>query len=425
MSQKLKFIDMFAGIGGFHSGMVQAGHKCVGWIEWDKFARQSYQAMYDTKGIYNAKDIQTVSGTDLPDADVWCFGSPCTNISVAGNREGIRGGESRMFFEVIRLLKERVENKKTLPSYTIMENVKNLLSSNGGWDFARVQIEMDKAGYDTEWTVFNSAEVVPQNRERVYIIGHLRRRCTRKVFPIIRQGATTNQEQSIEVVGNVSKTGHHSDGVMGQSGISKTITAQNAYKHTPKVSLNVIGNYGSDPKKHISERTRTFGDVLAPTIQASDYKQPKTIAVNQVGNIIKTNSFGGNPQVGRVYSTDGKSPTLNTMQGGGREPKILVKPCLTPDRLTKRQHGRRFKNDGEPAFTLTAEDKHGVLLQDGQKIAIRKLTPLECWRLQGFTDDQFYKAKKAGLSNSQLYKQAGNAVTIPVVRAIAESLRKD
>lgn len=92
MSQKLKFIDMFAGIGGFHSGMVQAGHKCVGWIEWDKFARQSYQAMYDTKGIYNAKDIQTVSGTDLPDADVWCFGSPCTNISVAGNREGIRGG---------------------------------------------------------------------------------------------------------------------------------------------------------------------------------------------------------------------------------------------------------------------------------------------------------------------------------------------
>ena len=88
----LTFIDMFAGIGGFHSGMEQAGHKCVGWIEWDKYARKSYQAMYDTEEIYNAKDIQTVSGGNLPDANVWCFGSPCTNISLAGNRKGLRGG---------------------------------------------------------------------------------------------------------------------------------------------------------------------------------------------------------------------------------------------------------------------------------------------------------------------------------------------
>ena len=325
-----------------------------------------------------------------------------------------------MFFEVIRLLKERAEYQEKIPEYLIMENVKNLLSNNGGWDFARVQIEMDEAGYDVEWNVFNSAEVVPQNRERVYIIGHLRGASTRKVFPIIRQSRTTYQEQSIKVVGNVSKTGHHSDDIMGINGISKTITAQNAYKHTPKVALNVIGNYGKDPSNHISERTRVFGEGLAPTIQASDYKQPKTIGVNQIGNIVQTHSFGGSPQRGRVYSTDGQSPTLNTMQGGGREPKILVKPCLTPDRLHKRQHGRRFKNDGEPSFTLTAEDKHGVLLQDGQKIAIRKLTPLECWRLQGFTDEQFYKAKNAGVSNSQLYKQAGNAVTVPVVKAIAK-----
>lgn len=416
----LTFIDIFAGIGGFHSGMEQAGHKCVGWIEWDKYARKSYQAMYDTEEIYNAKDIQTVSGGNLPDANVWCFGSPCTNISLAGNRKGLRGEQSRMFFEVIRLLKERAEYQEKIPEYLIMENVKNLLSSNGGWDFARVQIEMDEAGYDVEWNVFNSAEVVPQNRERVYIIGHLRGASTRKVFPIIRQSRTTYQEQSIKVVGNVSKTGHHSDDIMGINGISKTITAQNAYKHTPKVALNVIGNYGKDPSNHISERTRVFGEGLAPTIQASDYKQPKTIGVNQIGNIVQTHSFGGNPQRGRVYSTDGQSPTLNTMQGGGREPKILVKPCLTPDRLHKRQHGRRFKNDGEPSFTLTAEDKHGVLLQDGQKIAIRKLTPLECWRLQGFTDEQFYKAKNAGVSNSQLYKQAGNAVTVPVVKAIAK-----
>ena len=444
MTKSLNFIDMFAGIGGFHSGMEQAGHKCVGWIEWDKFARKSYEAMYDTEGVFTANDIQTVKGRDLPNADVWCFGSPCTNISIAGNQQGIGGEQSRMFFEVIRLLKERNENAQAQPAYLLMENVKNLLSSNDGRDFARVQIEMDEAGYDVEWNVFNSAEVVPQNRERVYIVGHLRGASTRKVFPIQRQGGTYDQKRS---------------------------------------GLNVLGNYGTNPKKHISERTRVFADGKAPTLQATDYKQPRTIAVNQVGNIIDTKSFGGNPQVGRVYGTDGLAPTLNTMQGGGREPKVLVRACLTPDREKKRQNGRRIKNDGEPSFTITSADRQGVAIEkvqpkeefgrlgkqatetfnanlgsvkdgdviepynhrlhtdgktptvttrpEGLKTAIlpvtdnlriRKLTPLECWRLQGFRDEQFYKAKEAGVSNSQLYKQAGNAVTVPVVEAIAEKL---
>lgn len=104
----MKFIDMFAGIGGFRSGLEQAGHKCIGYIEWDKFARQSYQAMYDTKGEFTANDIQQVEGNSLPAADAWTFGSPCTNISIAGNRKGLKGNQSRMFFEVIRLLKERI-----------------------------------------------------------------------------------------------------------------------------------------------------------------------------------------------------------------------------------------------------------------------------------------------------------------------------
>lgn len=344
MKNHLTFIDMFAGIGGFRSGMEQAGHKCVGWIEWDKFARQSYQAMYNTEGEFNGEDIQQVQGEELPNADVWCFGFPCQDVSVAGKQAGIRKGtRSGLFFEVIRLLEERVANKQALPKTLFIENVKNLLSIDGGWGFARMQALLDKVGYDVEWSVINSAEVVPQNRERVYIIGHLRGQSTRKVFPIIRQSGTTNQKQSVKVV-------------------------------------------------------------------------------RQVGNISNTDSFGGNPQVGRVYATDGLAPTLNTMQGGGREPKILVKPCLTPDRINKRQHGRRFKNDGEPSFTLTGQDRHGVLLEKGNQVAIRKLTPLECWRLQGFTDEQFYKAKNAGVSNSQLYKQSGNAATVPVVYQIARRL---
>lgn len=378
---RLTFIDMFAGIGGFHSGMEQAGHKCVGWIEWDKFARQSYQAMYNTEGEWNAKDIQQVRGDELPDADVWCFGFPCQDVSVAGKQAGIRKGtRSGLFFEVIRLLEERTKNKQALPSYLFAENVKNLLSIDGGWGFARVQDSLDKVGYDIEWSVVDSAEVVPQHRERIFIVGHLRGQRTRKVFPIVRENGETNK--TIKEVAKIYPNRHSSEenSILDPSGIAPT--------------LSTMQGGGREPK----------------------------ILVNQLGNINDSKSFGGNPQVGRVYATDGLAPTLNTMQGGGREPKILVKPCLTPDRLNKRQHGRRFKDDGDPSFTLTGQDRHGVLLDEGNQVAIRKLTPLECWRLQGFSDEQFYKAKEAGLSDSQLYKQAGNSVTVPVIKAIAERL---
>ena len=341
----MKFIDLFAGIGGFRSGLEQAGHKCIGYIEWDKFARQSYQAMYDTKGEFTANDIQQVKGNSLPAADAWTFGSPCTNISISGNRTGIKGEQSRMFFEVIRLLKERAENQKTLPTYLIMENVKNLLSSNQGRDFAEVLTQMDSVGYDAEWCVFDSAEVVPQHRERIYIIGHLRGQRTRGVFPIQRQ-SRGSAKPKIKIIANDSKTNFCSHDIVSDHGISKTVDAT-SYKHVPQVAIH---------------------------------------------------------------------------QGENLQSQIAVKACLTPDRLHKRQNGRRFKENNEPAFTLTVADRNGVLLDDGNTVAIRKLTPRECWRLQGFSDEQFDKAKRAGVSNSQLYKQAGNAVTVPVVEAIGERL---
>ena len=474
---------MFAGIGGFRSGLEKAGHQCVGYIEWDKYARKSYQAIYNTEGEYTAHDIKEVKGIELPKADVWTFGSPCQDISIAGKQKGlVKGERSSMFFEVIRLLEERIRGKKKIPTYLIMENVKALLSSNCGRDFARVLIEMDQVGYDVEWAVLNSADVVPQNRERVYIIGHLRGTGTRQVFPIQRQGTDlARPNPKIGVVGNTSSTDYKSHNVISSNGIS-------------------------------------------PTLTATDYKHPKQVAVRQVGNIVKQKGFS-NPQRGRIYSANGLSPTLNTAQGGGLEPKVLIerpqrasqtkvllgkykrneygkairkayesgkikvrrkdlkkfsleksdvsntlttvqndnligmvknhkikidsrrfkengkptfsanvadrsgnipkivcKPCLTPDRANKRQHGRRFKENGDPEFTLTSQDKHGILIGDGKSIAIRKLAPRECWRLQGFSDEQFDKAKKAGISDTQLYKQAGNAVTVDVIEQIGKRL---
>ena len=331
----MKFLDLFSGIGGFRSGMEKAGHTCVGYVEIDKFARQSYEAMYRTKGLFSKNDIRTVRASEVPKADIWCFGFPCQDISVAGKQKGFAGARSSLFFATTRLIRDLKEKDK--PSYLLIENVKNLLSINGGFDFLKLQIELDEIGYDVEWDVLDTAEVLPQHRERIYIVGHLRGRSTRKVFPIKRENAKATQ---------------------------------------PKV--------------------------------------------RQIGNISNSQSFNGNPQVGRVYDIRGISPTLNTMQGGGREPKIAI-PVLTPERINKRQNGRRFKENGEPEFTLTAQDRHGVLLSG---MCIRKLTPLECWRLQGFTDEQFYRAKSAGVSDSQLYKQAGNSVSVPVVYQIARGMIK-
>ena len=440
----MRFIDMFAGIGGFRSGLEKAGHQCVGYVEWDKYARKSYQAIYDTEGEYTAHDIKEVKGIELPEADIWTFGSPCQDISIAGKQKGIvKGGRSSMFFEVIRCLEERIGGEKTLPSILIMENVKALLSSNGGWDFARVIIEMDKVGYDAEWAVLNSSDVVPQNRERVYIIGHLRGTSTRQVFPIRRQGTDlVRTNPKIRVVGNTSSTDYKSHNIISSNGIS-------------------------------------------PTLTATDYKHPKQVAVRQVGNIVKQAGFS-NPQRGRIYSANGISPTLNTVQGGGLEPKVLIerpqrasqtkvllgkykrneygkairkayesgkikvrrkdlkkfslKKSNVSNTLTTVQKdnligmvktdkieidSRRFKENGKPTFSANVADRNGVMLKNGKSIAIRKLTPRECWRLQGFSDEQFEKAKKAGISDTQLYKQAGNAVTVDVVEQIGKRLRND
>jgi len=180
----MKFIDLFSGIGGFRLGMEMAGHECAGHCELDKFAEKSYRAMHDVKeGEWHAADIRAVRICDIPKADAWCFGFPCQDISAAGKREGFNGRRSSLFFAVTGLLRQADEESR--PRHLFIENVKNLLSVNKGYDFARLLVEMDEIGYDAEWEVLNSKDFgVPQNRERVFIIGHLRGKCAGKVFPL-------------------------------------------------------------------------------------------------------------------------------------------------------------------------------------------------------------------------------------------------
>lgn len=173
----MKFIDFFAGIGGFRRGMELAGHECVGFCEFDKFATASYISMHllteeqrktlkdipikkrqkeilkeeYRNGEWYANDIRRVYAGDIPKADCWCFGFPCQDISVAGTQVGFQGSRSSLFFRVMYLVGQLKEEDK--PTYLFIENVKNLLSVNGGWDFARLLIEMEQQGYDAEWQV--------------------------------------------------------------------------------------------------------------------------------------------------------------------------------------------------------------------------------------------------------------------------------
>lgn len=190
----LTFIDLFSGIGGFRLGLEQAGHKCLGHCEIDRFANISYTAIHQPKeGEWLASDITKVRAADIPRVDIWCFGFPCQDISIAGNQKGVRTGtRSGLFYAVTGLIRELKEEDK--PTFLFLENVKNLFSINGGWDFARILIELDEVGYDAEWQLLNSKNFgVPQNRERVFLVANLRGRCSGEVFPIRGESEMANK----------------------------------------------------------------------------------------------------------------------------------------------------------------------------------------------------------------------------------------
>ena len=256
----MKFIDFFAGIGGFRRGMELAGHECVGFCEFDKFATASYISMHlltdeqrkaledipikkrqkeilkekYRNGEWYANDIRRVYAGDIPKADCWCFGFPCQDISVAGKQAGFQGNRSSLFFRVMYLVGQLEEENK--PTYLFIENVKNLLSVNGGWDFARLLIEMEQEGYDAEWQVLNSKDFgVPQNRERCFIVGHLRGRSTAKVFPI--EGTDGENSVSLNLFGCLNGRNSQRDRVYSDNGLAPTISTKPGGNTEPKVSI--------------------------------------------------------------------------------------------------------------------------------------------------------------------------------------------
>ncbi|QCT49486.1 DNA (cytosine-5-)-methyltransferase [Staphylococcus haemolyticus] len=425
----MKFIDICSGIGGFRSALEKHGHNCVAFAEIDKFAKQSYKAIYDTENEEELDDITSVTDEHFRlyrgQVDIITGGFPCQAFSIAGNRRGFEDTRGTIFFHIARAIKE------IQPSYVLLENVKGLLSHDKGRTYGTIVQALDELGYFIEWGLFNSKYWgVPQNRERVYIL----------------------------------------------------VTRKDVWKE-PKL-FNLV-------KQQTSVDTRLV-DILEKDVDESYYlSEEKTRKLTLNEDLSGRLNHYDYRDVDSVHSVNRVSPTLNTMQGGDRQPKVAV-PVLTPDRVNKRQNGRRFKENNEPMFTLTSQDRHGIAISENvsqlkrksfvskkefgrmgkqacetmnenieelkngttvnaynktidqtglsptlttrpegfktailpitEDLRIRKLTPLECWRLQGFSDEQFYKAKNSGVSKSQLYKQAGNAVTVNVVDAIVGEL---
>ena len=361
----MKFLDLFAGIGGFRLGMEAVGHECVGFCEIDKFARESYKAIYDTKGEIELHDITAVSDDTvrgIGHVDVICGGFPCQAFSIAGKRKGFEDTRGTLFFEIARFA------SILRPRLLFLENVKGLLNHDRGDTFETILSALDELGYDAEWQVLNSKNFgVPQNRERVFIIGHLRGECTKRIFPL-------------------SNTGKQVDKHQGQS--TNTLTTR--YPNSQGVGTYIIESE--------SQRVRSIGNI----------------------------NPSGNGMNGEVYESTGLAPTLTTNKGEGvkniqrahgysYQENNLVKIVDFYNKITKDEVGTLTSSGGG---STVRTGSFGVT--DGYRI--RKLTPRECWRLQGFPDWAFEKAREVN-SNSQLYKQAGNSVTVNVIAIIAKELK--
>lgn len=343
------------------------------------------------------------------------------------------GDRSSLIGEVFRLIEEKAEDK---PEWLVYENVKGMLSSNYGWDFLSILLAMDGLGYDVEWQTLNSKDFgIPQNRERVYTIGHLRKCGSKQILPITStDGKDSNTKINIVGSTNPNRKIQQRKYIYGDDGLMGFLTATD-YKE-PRViqigraAFNSNQLYRTFDINGISPTLYTGdGGGKAPLIKVNTNAEPRIVQVGRLSNSNRDNS-----SCYRVYETDGLSPCLNTMQGGGLQPHVLVKSATKsgyevatvgdvinfayPN--SKLRRGRVGKGCAQ---TLDRTCNRGVFIQDGEEYVIRKLTPKECMRLQGVPDEYTDRLIQAGISDSQIYKAAGDGLSVPIAKEIGERIR--
>ena len=435
--KEFTYASAFAGIGGMSLGLEPLGGKGVIAWEYDptekrtQYAQDAHKLLHPEIPVHG--DICEANTDELPDFDVFCFTPPCQAFSIAGKRGGFEDTRGTLTFEALR-----IANAKK-PKILFMENVKGLVNHDKGNTMSTIIHAINDIGYTVDFTILNSKYFdVAQNRERVYLIA-IRDDLVKPepwadvtgstMLPKAKrryqeEGARTfnfDWPEQTEVRTRLRDFLEENVDERYYLAEEKTAALVAQLTESPIIPSILDTRQKSADTKDGKSGVRVASDVC-PTISASEIKDVKKVIEESPG-MLGHLQMKGHDLLKRVYSTTGQCPTLTTMGGGNTEPKIAeeVRPVLTPDRIEKRQNGRRFKEDGEESFTLTTQDKHGVALGNYPKYRIRKLTPRECLRLQAVPEWAIDKLLE-NFSNSRAYKFAGNGLTTNVIRAIGERL---
>lgn len=396
----IRVFDAFSGIGGFRSALERVGEfEIVGWCEIDRFAQKAYKALYDTGGEQFYENIRDIDVGKLADFDLLIGGFPCQPFSVCGARKGFADERGDLFFDLARLL----EAKR--PKYFCFENVPGLMGIDSGKTFAKIIETLSQLGYCVEWRVYNSADYLPQVRKRVYIAGCLGIDCSGKILAFGKSDSQ-NCRKTEQIIG-----GSQGTRVYDPDGLAVT-QCSGSGGMGGKTGLYFID---SNPPPNLTENARCI-----------TARQNSGVSHHKGEHSAVFCDLNENPQItenARCLHTRMDLGVTNGTHKGERSEVLIEdgpRAIINPFKETTRQNGRRIKNPNEPMFTLTVTDRHGIV-HHGR---IRRLMPIEAWRLQGFTTEQFEKVAATGMSDAQLYKQAGNAVSVPVVEEIARNLLK-
>lgn len=371
----------------------------MGWCEIDRFAQKAYKALYDTGGEQFYENVRDIDVGKLADFDLLIGGFPCQPFSVCGARKGFADERGDLFFELARLL----EAKR--PKYFCFENVPGLMGIDSGKTFAKIIETLSQLGYCVEWRVYNSADYLPQVRKRVYIAGCLGIDCSGKILAFGKSDSQ-NCRKTEQIIG-----GSQGTRVYDPDGLAVT-QCSGSGGMGGKTGLYFID---SNPPPNLTENARCI-----------TARQNSGVSHHKGEHSAVFCDLNENPQItenARCLHTRMDLGVTNGTHKGERSGVLIEdgpRAIINPFKETTRQNGRRIKNPNEPMFTLTVTDRHGIV-HHGR---IRRLMPIEAWRLQGFTTEQFEKVAATGMSDAQLYKQAGNAVSVPVVEEIARNLLK-
>lgn len=401
----MKFLELCAGIGGFRQALENLGCECVGYSEIDKHAIKLYSAWYNDE--CNFGDITKIEAEKLPDFELLVGGFPCQAFSIAGKRGGFNDTRGTIFFDFARIMKAKK------PKFAIFENVKGLLNHDGGKTYETMLRTLDELGYNAQWGILNTRfHGLPQNRERVYIVANLRERSSTKILFERGNGSADKMERT-------------ENGIIGQFYNRKGKTHQD---------LGVISSEGHSPAllatTHKNPRIVKIGDIDGLNTQYSRVYDSEGVSttINAQGGglgaktgLYKIGTIGNDSLSNRIYSDKGVSATLCAgNNGGGKRMGGLYKVGMYIPKSGKRHQGNEIHGKNSVCACLKTDGGSKMLSTGGYPPKVRRLTPKECFRLQGFKDEMVELGYKLGISDTQLYKMAGNAVSVPVVEWVAQ-----